>query len=146
MWPGMGGGFGMGGYPGPWGGGGMWPGMGGGFGMGGFPGPWGGGGMWPGMGGGFTGMMGTQMQMQLEQMQIYMRQQQQAQQSYMARYKTIGRLQQELWRIQMQIQQVATGGYGGTHYPGTLMPRREEVFPPRTGTIPRTNSRGRNIR
>jgi uncharacterized protein len=138
--PGMGG-PGMGGmYPPGMGGGGMGgmypPGMGG-PGMGGmYPPGMGGpgmGGMYPpGMGGpGMGGQMGMPYQMQfmqqyMAQMQASMVAQQTAMQDYMYRQQTVFGLQQEMYRIQMQIAQISSGASYGMGppvlpYPGPPM-------------------------
>ena len=131
--PGMGGGFG-GGFPGMGGGfGGGFPGMGGGFG-GGFPGM-GGGMMGPGFGGGFNPyaqaqmqaqqyrqqqyasymkFQQAQMQAQVQAQQAWLQHQQSIQQDWMQRQQVIGGLTQELYKIQQQIQLVASGGVGSS--------------------------------
>ena len=141
--PGFGGGMTMGGgFPGF--GGGMGMGMGGygGFpgagGYGGFPGAGGYGGF-PGAGGygGFPGagmnpqamaqmqaqqqqyanymkFQQTQMQAQIQAQQAWLQHQQSVQQDYMQRQQVIGGLTQEMYKIQQQIQMVASGGVGSS--------------------------------
>ncbi len=133
---GMGGGMGMGGYPmGP-----MGP-MGGGFGMGGYPGMGMGGYPGGGMGmGGYPGggAMGG-MQMQQQYMNMYMQQMQaqmQAQQEYAQKQQVVGRLTQELYKIQMQIQQISSGSYysGSIPYGNNTLPGWGSSTVPTTGS------------
>ena len=128
------GGFGGGmGFPGGFGGGMGFP---GGFGGGmGFPGGFGGG---MGVPGGFGGMnpyaqaqmqaqaqaqqqyasyiklQQTQMQAQIQAQQAWLQHQQSIQQDYMQRQQVIGGLTQEMFKIQQQIQMVASGGIGSS--------------------------------
>ena len=141
--PGFGGGFpgGFGGgFPGGFGGGfpgGFGGGFPGGFG-GGFPGGFGGG--FPGgFGGGFPGGFGgvnpyqqyqqqqyasyikfqqAQMQAQVQAQQAWLQHQQSVQQDWMQRQQVIGGLTQELYKIQQQIQLVASGGIGSSSFLG----------------------------
>ncbi len=91
------------------------PGMAGGMAMGmaGMPGM---AGMAGGMGMAMGGMQFQQqmMEMYMQQMQMQMQLQQRMAAEYSQRMSAVSRLQQELWRIQMQIQQISMGGmYGG---------------------------------
>lgn len=102
--------FGMGS---PFGGGMMSP-------FGGMGGPFGGmGGPFGGMGGPYGNMFGggqmnmQMMQAQQQQMQMMMQAQQQYQQQQQQRSMMVGQLQQELYRIQSQIQQIMYGSYFG---------------------------------
>ncbi|MCB0357895.1 MAG: hypothetical protein KDD40_12850, partial [Bdellovibrionales bacterium] len=70
----------------------------------------------------------------------------QVQQEYMQRQQVIGRLTQELYKIQMQIQQISTGSYGGSTitYPYTGVPGGGGYVPGGSGsgtaTTPNTGS------
>jgi hypothetical protein len=71
------------------------------------------------------------MQMYQQQMQQYMAIQQQQMQEQMYKAQTISSLTNELYRIQMQIQQISYGGYGSTVFPGGPVP-----FTPSPGITP----------
>lgn len=106
--------------------------------------PMGGGGMMMGsypmagmMMGGPIGGGQLQMQMQhmyMQQMQQAMAIQAQQQQEAMYRQQTIGQLTNELYRIQMQIQQISMGGYGSTVMPSIYTPT-QPTFVPGGGTV-----------
>jgi hypothetical protein len=75
----------------------------------------GGGGMVGAMSGSMAGLQYQMQMMQMYQAQMnaWMQEQQRMQQDYSNRTMMVGRLQEELVRIQIQIQQISTGAYGG---------------------------------
>ncbi|MCB9025976.1 MAG: hypothetical protein H6625_06640 [Bdellovibrionaceae bacterium] len=118
--------------------------------MGGYPmGAMMGGAMGGPMGGAMGGALGG-INMQQQYMNQYMQmlqQQMQVQQEQAQKQQVIGRLTQELFKIQMQIQQISTGSYYGGSTPYSVSPT---YGPPRssgpTATTPNSSSGGSPIR
>ena len=98
-----------------------------------------------------TALGGIQMQQQwMNQYMQMMQQQMQVQQEYMQRQQVIGRLTQELFKIQMQIQQISSGPLYGGSMPYSVNP--SYGVPPGggisggTATTPNSNNSGSPIR
>jgi hypothetical protein len=75
------------------------------------------------------------MQMQMQQMQMWQQQQMAMQQDYMNRQQLVGRLSQELIRIQMQIQQISMGSYFGGTIGGGMSVPTGTLIDPVTGQV-----------